>query len=112
MRTTSNPGNSWECWTTKIKKHLQGIEEKNAQDIQREVESRKRVLKAAAVRYRTQDSNQSRHFYESSLEYIRSMVENNAKYNHDESFDHHVKHMNNFSKNFVLPPDSSCRVLI
>ena len=109
LRTTSNPGKMWESWKTKMKKQLQAIEKKIAKDSRRDVESTQRVLETAAARYRTEDTDESRQFFASCLQQFRLSVENTAKYNQDDSFDHHVKHMENFSKHFFRPPDTSCR---
>ena len=65
--------------------------------------------KTAAARYRTEDTDESRQFFASCLHQFRLSVENAAKYNQDDSFDHHVKHMENSSKHFFRPPDTSCR---
>nr|CCA24323.1 AlNc14C233G9342 [Albugo laibachii Nc14] len=37
LRTTSNPGKMWESWKTKMKKQLQAIEKKIAQDSRRDL---------------------------------------------------------------------------
>nr|CCA27975.1 pollike protein putative [Albugo laibachii Nc14] len=66
-------------------------------------------MEAAAKHYCEQDTTQSWLFFESSLQHYRISVENNAKYNQDDNFDHHVRHMETSSQHSFRPPDSSCR---
>ena len=51
-----------------MKKQLQAIEKKIEKDIRRNVESTQRVLETAAARYHTEDTDESRQFFKSSLD--------------------------------------------
>nr|CCA19838.1 AlNc14C80G5250 [Albugo laibachii Nc14] len=100
--TTSNPGKIWEKWKPKMKKQLQAIERKIAQDSRHDFDSTKRILEATAHQYCEKDTPQSRLLFDSSLQHYRNSVESKARYSQDENFDHHMRHIKTSSQNFPV----------
>ncbi|DAZ99011.1 TPA: hypothetical protein N0F65_011266, partial [Lagenidium giganteum] len=107
LRAASNPGRTWERWKKHIRRLLQALQTKlRAQDRVAVVAAR-RVLDAAAARFRIERDPAAHAGFTAAMASYRSCVIQTQEFNQDEAFDRHIQQSEQSSRHFFRPPDPS-----
>ena len=108
LRASAHPGTVWEKWKKYVKNLLQRIHQKIRHQEEKDVIRSQAVLKEAATTFRKSNQEHDKQIYEVALRSYHERLTSSSKYNQDSMFDYQMNNMEQSSRNFFRPVDSTC----
>ncbi|KAF1327222.1 putative Pollike protein, partial [Globisporangium splendens] len=109
LRGSTNPGQIWERWKTRIKSQLQDVQKKLRMQDTAAVEEARASLDQAAARYRESSTENNRSQFDDAMKIYKETVTRTSQYNQDNAFDFQAANSEKSTKHFFRPLDTSLR---
>ncbi|KAF1327226.1 putative Pollike protein, partial [Globisporangium splendens] len=109
LRGSTNPGQIWERWKTRIKSQLQDVQKKLRMQDTAAVEEARASLDQAAARYRESSTENNRSQFDDAMKIYKETVTRTSQYNQDNAFDFQAANSEKSTKHFFRPLDTCLR---
>ncbi|KAF1318181.1 putative Pollike protein, partial [Globisporangium splendens] len=109
LRGSTNPGQIWERWKTRIKSQLQDVQKKLRTQDTAAVGEARASLDQAAARYRESSTENNRSQFDDAMKIYKETVTRTSQYNQDNAFDFQAANSEKSTKHFFRPLDTCLR---